>query len=89
MESIGLHVLPQSIVAQEFRDLYQAILKSFFGESHLERLAKLKKLQENMLKNNERINKAMQMMLDVEIVAGEYRAIKSRYEQWNTTLLKD
>ena len=42
-----------------------------------------------MLKNNERINKAMQMMLDVEIVAGEYRAIKSRYEQWNTTLLKD
>ena len=32
---------------------------------------------------------AMPMMLDGEIDATEYRAIKSRYEQANTTLLKE
>jgi site-specific DNA recombinase len=81
--------LLKSIVAKkEEMDLYQAILKSFFGESNEERLTKIKNVQAQINKNIDRTNKAMQMMLDGQLDSAEYREIKSRYDEANTTLLK-
>ena len=82
--------LLKSIVAkQEVMELYQHILKSFFGQTNEERLAKIHKVQAEIDKNTARINKAMQMMLDGEIESFEYKAIKSRFDTANTILLRE
>jgi site-specific DNA recombinase len=65
------------------------ILKSFFGQTQEERFKKMKMIDGELNKNSERINKAMQMMLDGILDAGEYRAIKSKYDSQNTTLLRE
>ncbi|HKZ36121.1 MAG TPA: hypothetical protein VJ184_00620 [Chryseolinea sp.] len=58
------------------------------GEARRERLAKVKNIESQINKNTGRTNTAMQMMLDGEIDAAEYRQIKSSYDEANTTLLK-
>ena len=69
-------------------DLYQQILKSFFSQTNDERLIMIQKVQNEIDKNKTRINKAMQMMLDGEIESFDYKAIKSKYEVLNTTLVR-
>lgn len=82
--------LLRGIVAKkEVMDLYQQILKSFFGQTNDERLLKIQKVQAEIDKNKARINKAMQMMLDGEIESFDYKAIKSKFEMSNTTLLQE
>lgn len=81
--------LLKSITAKsEIMDLYQQILKSYFGESNDDRLVNIQKIQQDIEKNKARTNKAMQMMLDGEIDSSEYKAIKSRYDEINTTLIR-
>jgi site-specific DNA recombinase len=79
-----------SIVAKkEAMELYQQILKAFFGQNNDERLSRIKKVQADIDKNKERIDTAMRMMLDGEIESSEYKAIKSKYDDANTTLLRE
>ena len=77
-------ILNSIVAKKEIMDLYQVILKSFFGQG----LEKIKKLDSEINKNRERINKAIQMMLDGELDSSEYRVVKSNYENANTTLLR-
>ena len=74
---------------KEVISLYEQILKAFFNQNKEERLTKIKKIQAEVEKNKERINRAMQMMLDGEIESFEYKSIKSRYEDLNSTLLRE
>ncbi len=69
-------------------DLYQSILKCYFGQNNDERLTKIKKLKEAIQKNKERINNATQMMLDGEINSSDYKSIKL-YDDINTTLIRE
>ena len=73
----------------EVIDLYYEILKDVFKESETTKDAKLKKVQEEIDKNSERINKAMQMMLDGGLDSAEYRIIKNRFEQLNIPLSRE
>ena len=81
-------ILNSIVAKKEIMDLYQVILKSFFGQGLEKRLEKIKKLDSEINKNRERINKAIQMMLDGELDSSEYRVVKSNYENANTTLLR-
>lgn len=87
---LAFEELLKSIVAKkEIMDLFQQILKSFFGQNNNERLDRIKNAQNEIAKNKERVNKAMQMMLDDQIDSSEYKSIKSRFEDLNTILLKE
>ena len=81
-------VLHSIVARKDMMDLFEEILKVVFAQTHDERQAQINKLQSDMNKNKERVNKAMQMMLDGEISSGEYKSVKSRYDDVNTTLLK-
>ena len=70
-------------------DQYQRILKSFFGQSNEERLIRIQKVQAQIDKNKARVDKTMQMMLDGEMELFDYKAIKSKFETVNTTLLRE
>ena len=82
-------LLREIVAKKEVMDLYQQIFKSFFGKTNEERLLEIKNVQAEIDKNKARINKAMQMVLDGEIDSFEYKAIKSRFDMANTTLLRE
>ena len=79
-----------SIVCQrEVMELYQKVLKAYFGQNLDEVKNKVRSIQTEISKNKDRINKAMQLMLDGEIDSSDYKAIKSRIEDTNTSLLRE
>lgn len=82
--------LLKGIVAKrEVMDLYQEILKTFFSQTNEQRLEKIQKVQSEINRNKARIDKAMQMMLDGEIESFDFKAIKSKFDIANTTLLRE
>ena len=81
-------VLRSVAAKKEMMDLFEQILKAYFEQTSDERTERMKKLQSQIDKNKERVNKALQMMLDGEIAAADYKSIKSRYDDVNTTLIR-
>ena len=73
----------------EALDLYYDILKQVFKDSTNDKEKKLSKIEEEIAKNIERINIAMQMMLDKEIDRSEYQHIRARYDELNNNLMRE
>jgi hypothetical protein len=63
-------------------ELYQRILKSFFAQSNNDRLERIKQLDSEIRKNNERTNTAMRLMLD-----GEIESLSTKRSNQNTKAL--
>jgi site-specific DNA recombinase len=83
----SFEVLLNSIVAKkEVMNLYEEVLRRTFSKTQNERINKMKVIEREVDKNNSRVSKATQMMLDTEMDMSEYRSIKSEYEQKNKTL---
>jgi site-specific DNA recombinase len=82
-------LLATIVAKKEVIELYQHILKAFFGQNNDERLTKIKKIKGEVEKNKDRINTATRMMLDNDIQPSEYKEIKLAYEDINTTLLRE
>jgi site-specific DNA recombinase len=83
-----LNIFNQIQVKKEVIELYEDILKDIFKESNTDREKKLKGIQEEIDTNTKRINTAMQMMLDREMERSEYKAIKDRFDDLNSKLLR-
>jgi hypothetical protein len=79
----------QSYLKRKSWNYTNRFLNLFFGQSNEARLSKIKKIQAEIQKNKERIDTAMRMMLDSAIDPSEYKIIKGKYEEMNTTLLRD
>lgn len=84
-----LEVLDNISSRHEVVDLYGELLRTSLAGDRLDNKGRIKKLEEEIEVNKERISKAMQMMLDGQLEAPDYKAIKVRYENSNTLLLKE
>jgi site-specific DNA recombinase len=62
------------------------ILKAVFKENEKDKTVEIRKLEEEISKNQECINQATQMRLDKEIETEEFRNIKNRYDKINADL---
>lgn len=65
---------------KEALNLYRIILEKELKKNHKEVSGDKEKITVEIKKNQERIDNAQQLMLDVKLDIAEYRAIKTRYE---------
>ena len=64
-------------------DLYYEVVEQVFKESQKTDHSEIHKKEDEIKKNNERINQNQLLMLDVKLDAQEYREIKTKYEEIN------
>ncbi|MBL7840152.1 MAG: recombinase family protein [Cyclobacteriaceae bacterium] len=68
-------------------NLYETILKDTFKNLGKTNISEIKKLDEIIDRNRNRISNAQSLMLDAEITSKEYNQIKARFEKENRDLL--
>ena len=86
---LAFEELLTSITAKnEVLDLYEQILKKLFTRDNADRAQELKVIDAEIARNRTRIDNAMQMMVDGAIEPSEYRAVKARFEEEETHLLR-
>ena len=68
---------------------YEEVLKSIFSANEKSQKTSITSIEEEILKNQERINNAQELMLDGNIDATEYKTIKTRFEELNAKLKRE
>jgi site-specific DNA recombinase len=68
---------------------YEEVLKGIFQSNKKSQKATIASLDEEILKNEKRMNNAQELMLDSKIDASEYKIIKTRFEELNSNLRKE
>lgn len=69
-------------------DLFEEIMMDYAKQAGQDKNKTIKQLQEEIAKNQGRINQAQQLMLDGSLEPADYREIKSRYESQNQQLIR-
>ena len=79
----NIRVIPEAV------NLFADFLKDKFNSTQRSDQLALKKIEEEIKKNETRIQNAQRLMLDETIAVTEYHDIKLKYEQTNETLLQE
>lgn len=68
---------------------YEEVLKSIFNANEKSQKTSIATIEEEILKNQSRINNAQELMLDGNIDSTEYKSIKTRFEELNSKLKRE
>lgn len=68
---------------------YEEVLKGIFHSNSKNQKASIASIEEELSKNESRINSAQELMLDGKLDSAEYRVIKMRFEEKNAKLQKE
>jgi site-specific DNA recombinase len=79
----NIRVIPEAV------NLFADFLEDKFNSTQRSDQLALKKIEEEIKKNETRIQNALRLMLDETIAVTEYHDIKLKYEQANETLLQE
>lgn len=69
--------------------MYADVLTDLFRRYESDREQRQSTIKQQVEKNNKRIEKAMDMMMENQIDTDDYKLIKSRYERENQKLMRD
>jgi hypothetical protein len=74
---------------EQMFDLYTDVLTDLFKRYETDREQRQSAIQQQVEKNNKRIEEAMDMMMEKRIDTDDYKLIKGRYERENQKLMRD